>query len=54
VNPEAVQPRFLNDDDRERFSSPRKRLLLGKMRGVVKSFDAELAKRRSRMYAPEQ
>ncbi len=28
VNPEAVQPRFLNDDDRERFSCPRKRLLL--------------------------
>ena len=23
VNPEAVQPRFLNDDDRERFSGPR-------------------------------
>jgi len=28
MNPEAVQPRFLNDDNRERFSSSRKRLLL--------------------------
>src|SRR4029077_2165239 len=28
VNPEAVQSRFLNDDDRERFPSPRKRPLL--------------------------
>ncbi len=28
MNPEAVQPRFLNDDDREQFPSPRKSLLL--------------------------
>src|SRR5580704_14384710 len=28
MNPEAVQPRFLNDYDRERFSSPCKSLLL--------------------------
>ena len=27
MNPEAVQSRFLNDDDRERFPSPRQRLL---------------------------
>jgi hypothetical protein len=27
ANPEAVQPRFLNDDNRERFPSPHKRLL---------------------------
>jgi len=27
VNPKAVQPRFLNNDDRERFPSPRERLL---------------------------
>jgi hypothetical protein len=27
VNPESVQPSFLNDDNRKRFPSPRKRLL---------------------------
>jgi len=27
VNPEAVQPHFLHDDNRERFPSPRQRLL---------------------------
>jgi hypothetical protein len=27
VNPEAVQPRFFNDDDREGFSGPRARFL---------------------------
>jgi hypothetical protein len=29
VNPEAVQPRFLNDDYRERFSGPRARFSSG-------------------------
>lgn len=28
MKPEAVETRFLNDDDRERFSGPRRRLPL--------------------------